>query len=305
MKKIFTILAAVMVATTTLHAELVEEAYEPAPAAATQEENISFAYEAGAEVVSAYLWRGIYNGGLSFQPTASVGFDALDENIQFRFGAWGSVGASDWKFQKGLPLYPDDSNPNTYFVPELDIFGSVQLWGVTLGFTHYYYFGGTPYFAKLEDAGGSQTEIQIGYNTGDLIPGNLYFNWYTMIAGNDVWYDANDVAHRAWSSYIELGYDYTWEDYGLTLGGQIGMSPWKSDVYSNEKFAVVNLGVKLNKEWEFDVVTLDLFAQGTFNPDGLITDKNDPDYNVFRNKAGDDKLYLQKLNGTIGLGIWF
>ena len=27
--------------------------------------------------------------------------------------------------------------------------------------------------------------------------------------------------------------------------------------------------------------------------------------NIFVWEAGDDKLYLQKLNGCIGLGVWF
>lgn len=264
---------------------------------------VNFAYDAGAEIVSAFIWRGQYNGGLSFQPTADIGFNALDENIAFRLGAWGSIGASDWKFRKGLVTYTDadgsEINPNTYFIPEIDIFGSIALWGVTLGFTHYYYFKGTPYFAKLEDDGGSQTEIQVGYNTGSLIPGNLYFNWYTMIAGNDAWYDKNEDAHRAWSSYLELGYDYTFEDHGITIGGQLGMSPWKSDVYSNEKFAVINISLKIDKEWEFNYCTIDLFAQGSLNPDGVNK------YNAYINAAGDEKLYLQKLNGVIGIGFWF
>ena len=69
MKKIFSILAATMMAVTVMAQE--EEASKP----------VSFAYEAGAEIVSAYIWRGQYNGSLSFQPTASVGFDALDEAI--------------------------------------------------------------------------------------------------------------------------------------------------------------------------------------------------------------------------------
>ena len=205
---------------------------------------VEFAYDAGAEVVSSYIWRGQYNGGLSLQPEALVGFNAADEKVQFRIGAWGSIGASDWKFRKGLPN-PDvnDMNPNTYFVPEVDLEASLQLWGLTLGATHYYYFGGTPFFSGLEDDGGSQTEVQIGYNFGTLTKAGLYFNWYSMVAGNDCYYvtDANtgdEVARRAWSSYLELGYSYTWENIGLTLGGELGMSPFASDLYGNSKFAV-------------------------------------------------------------------
>lgn len=77
------------------------------------------------------------------------------------------------------------------------------------------------------------------------------------------------------------------------------MSPWASDLYGNGKFAVTNLSVKLTKEWEFDAVTLDLFAQGMLNPDGIDKD------NAYINAAGDEKLYTQKLNGCIGLGVWF
>jgi len=259
---------------------------------------VNFAYEAGAEIVSTFIWRGQYNGGLSFQPDASIGFDAKDELIQFRFGAWGNVGASDWKFQKGLPE-TEDGNPNTFFVPEVDVYGSLTLWGATVGFTHYYYFGGTPFFSGLEDDGGSQTEIQLGYDFGALTDVGIYLNWYTMIAGNDLRRDDAEAAHRAWSTYIELGYDYTWEKIGLTLGGQIGMSPWESEVYGNKKFAVTNISVRLGKEWTFDPCSIELFAQGTLNPDGLTKE------NVYVDAAGDDKLCTQRLNGAIGFGVWF
>ena len=77
------------------------------------------------------------------------------------------------------------------------------------------------------------------------------------------------------------------------------MSPWESPIYGNDKFAVTNISLKINEEWEFEHVTLDLFAQGSLNPDGINKD------NVFIKASGDEKLYNQKLNGVIGLGIWF
>ena len=66
---------------------------------------VEFAYDAGAEVVSAYIWRGMYNGGLSFQPDLEVGYDG--EHTSFRAGVWANIGASDWGFRKGLPKYFD------------------------------------------------------------------------------------------------------------------------------------------------------------------------------------------------------
>ena len=294
MKKIFTCVIAAMTAMSVM--------------AQDDAETIGFAYEAGAEVVSAYIWRGQYNGGLSLQPEALVGFDALSGAIEFRIGAWGNIGASDWKFRKGLPNPDADGyNPNTYFVPEVDLEASLQLWGLTLGATHYYYFGGTPFFSGLEDDGGSQTEVQIGYNFGTLTKAGLYFNWYSMVAGNDCYYaiDANtgdEVARRAWSSYFEIGYDHTFESIDLTIGAVVGMTPWKSFYTDYEGgFAVNNIALRIGKTWNInDVCDIELFGLGSINTYGINKD------NCFVSEAGDYKLGgVQKLNGTIGLGFWF
>ena len=280
---------------------------------------VEFAYDAGFDVVSAYLWRGQYNGGLSFQPDVEIGYDG--EHTSFRIGAWANVGASDWMFKKGLANYinadGEEVNPNTRFVPEVDIVGSFSLFGLSLGFNHYYYCDGSNFFswknADLFDENGelktsTTTEVWAGYNFEHFFgsKAGAYFNWYSTVAGGDFNYDDEGNARRAWSSYMEVGYQYTFEDAGVTLGAQVGMSPWKSDLYGNEKFAVVNVSAKINKEWEFEHLTLDLYAQGSINPDGLVTDKNDPHYNLLLWKAsGDEKVGVQRLNGCIGVGLWF
>lgn len=265
---------------------------------------VEFAYEAGAELVSAYIWRGMYNGGLSLQPEGLVGFNALDEAIQFRAGVWASVGASDWKF-KTNGLKTDEYNQNTYFMPEVDFIASLSAYGASVGFNEYYY---------CDDGSTHNSEIWFGYNFSHFLGeyAGAYFNWYTVVGGADKVLDTDlkDLIHgqyekQAFSTYIELGYDYTFEDYGLTLGFNMGMSPWASPLYGNEKFAVVNLALNIHKEWEIGPCTLDLFATGSLNPDGMVTDKKDLGYNVFVDAAGDDKLYNQKLNGCIGLGVWF
>lgn len=273
----------------------------------TAKAEVEFAYDAGAEIVSSYIWRGQYNGGLSFQPDIEVGYDG--EHTSFRAGVWGNIGASDWGFRKGLPKYIDEDgaeiNPNTYFVPELDVVLSFSTYGLSVGMNHYYYCDGSNFFSwqsveTLEETGNSSTtEVWAGYNFGDLTKAGLYLNWYTTVAGQDLRYDAEGNAKRAWSSYLEIGYDYTFEDLGLTLGAQVGMSPWESPIYGNEKFAVTNISLKLNKEWEFEHVTLDLFAQGALNPTGINKE------NVFVKASGDEKIGCQQLNGTIGLGFWF
>ena len=271
---------------------------------------ISFGYDAGAEIVTSYIWRGQYNGGLSFQPDLEVGFDA--DHMFFRVGAWANLGASDYVFKKGAASYidpesGDEIDPNTRFMPELDIVGSFGAYGLTVGFNHYYYFGGSNFFSwksvadlDADATNTSTTEVWAGYNLGEMTPVGLYFNWYSTIAGQDLVYDEFGDPKRAWSSYFEVGYDHTFESIGLTIGAVVGMSPWESPIYGNEKFAVNNVSLKLNKEWEIGPLTLDLFAQASVNPDGINKD------NVVLWKAsGDEKLYNQKLNGVVGLGFWF
>ena len=274
MKKVLVLVAAMMVAVMSFAQD--EESAK----------QVEFQYEAGADFVSAYLWRGQYNGGLSFQPEALVGFDALDGAIEFRGGLWASVGASDWQWKadKG------DGTGYTMFMPEVDFMLSCMAYGASVGFNEYYY---------CDDFSSATSEVWFGYNFDYFFGQNAYINWYTMVAGADMNEQEDGSEKRAWSSYLELGYDYTFEDQGITLGAQLGMSPWASDLYGNEKFAVTNISLKINKEWETDVCTVDLYAQGSLNPDGVNTQ------NAFIGKAGEDKLYLQKLNAALGIGIWF
>jgi hypothetical protein len=279
MKKVLVLVAAMMAVVLSAKAE------------------VEFAYEAGADLVSAYLWRGQYNGGLSFQPEGLVGFDANDGNIEFRAGVWANIGASDWMFKKDGLVIPDAYNPNTQFMPEVDFIASVTAYGASLGYNAYYY---------CNDGSNHTSELWVGYNFSHFFGeyAGAYINWYTTIAGGGDLKSAATLLDpfaevQAFSTYIELGYDYTFEDYGLTLGAQVGLSPWESPIYGNDKFACTNLSLKVNKEWEFEYLTLDLYAVGSLNPDGINKD------NVYISAAGDDKLYNQKLNGCIGVGVWF
>lgn len=251
---------------------------------------IDFAYDAGFDLVSTYVWRGQYSGALSLQPTLAVGFNAADDKVQFRVGGWGSIGFGDYMFRKN----------NIIMVPEVDVYATFDIYGLRLGATHYYYFGGTPYFAGVDDDGGSQTEVQAGYDFGVLTPIHLYLNWYTMVAGND----AKSPGTRAFSSYAEIGYRFHF-DHNIMLDLQVGMTPWcgmytgYDDGWKNG-FAVTNVAVRFDKEWELEHCTLDLFAQASVNPYQIDKD-NVFIWDTYDNKCGGQ----QKLNGVIGLGVWF
>ncbi|MCQ2342086.1 MAG: hypothetical protein MJZ75_01140 [Paludibacteraceae bacterium] len=273
-------------------------------AAIVAKAEITLDYTAGAELVSAYLWRGQYNGGLSLQPDLEVGFSG--RHIGLSAGVWGSVGISDWKFQKGLET-EEGYNPNTYFMPELDVIANFSFFGIQVGMTHYQYF-----LPEAKD--NYQTEITLGYNFDDELEIPLYISWNTFVAGDDFngEYDENDEpvldengdpkSKRAFSSYLEIGYDQALPR-NFTLGAKIGMSPWASEFYGNDRFAVVNVSARLEKAWEVGPCEMSIFAEGCLNPYAMRQDKENEYLHI--NAAGDDKLYMQTLNGTVGLGIWF
>lgn len=262
-----------------------------------------FAYEAGAELVSSYLWRGQYNGGLSLQPEVLIGFDT--DHTSFRIGAWANIGASDWKFSS-LKNQTDDAL-KTQFFPEVDIIASLDLWGINIGFNHYYYCEGNFFsFGNINDVKAneysSQTEVLLGYHFETLLDIPLYVNWYTMVSGDDGYLidpeNEESGYKRAFSSYIELGYDIALP-LDITLGLQVGMTPWKS-MYTDYEggFAVNNVSARLDVPFKLGFIELDLFAQGTINTYNMNKDE------LFISGAGEAKTF-QRLNGCIGLGVWF
>ena len=262
---------------------------------------VEFAWGVSADLVSSYLWRGQYLGGLSIQPEVSLGFEG--EHTSLSVGAWGNYGLSDWKFEKG----------STYTVPELDLFVDFGFYGVHVGATHYYYFGGTKFFNGYNDPeeGGSQTEVMLGYNFADELDFGLYVNAYTYILGDDVKRETTllgaEYTKRYFSTYVELGYEIALPlDFTLTPVLGTVINPYSSyadgQTWSDLKhLGFTNLSLRLDKTWEFgDHTSLSVFALGSVNFNDINKD------NLWLNTSGEDKVgYQQKLNGCIGLNISF
>ncbi len=247
-----------------------------------------FEYSVGAELTSAYLWRGARFAGLSFQPCAEMSYAG------FTLGAWGNVGASDWKFTS-----------DTYVVPELDVYLSYSIAGFTASLTHIYYFDSK--YLNFNNAADNwtQTEAMLSYTVSERIP--LTLSWYTQVGGRDNLYDYVDAEgneyvdtdgsgeiedaeitdwKRAFSTYVELSYDFSlpWE---LNLNAAVGVSPWRS-FYSDyeNKFVVNNLTLRLEREWDMDdVCSLSAFVQPMYG---------------FSNSAD-----FSGFNWAVGMGVWF
>lgn len=258
-------------------------------------EKPSFEYSVGAELVSDYVWRGLYNGGLSLQPCVEIGGAGIT------FGLWGNVGFSDWAFNFNNPI----ENEQSYFSPELDLYLSYEISGFSVMATYYHYFN-TNFFNLQNDMGwdANQLELTASYTVSENIP--LTVSWNTVVAGTDGYYTnkagqytepESDAAtdsltlKRAFSSYLEISYmfELPWE---LSLTATAGISPWRS-MYADytQKFTFNNLNLRLEREFDLNVCTLSAFVQPSIN---FIS--------IGENKS---ELWNNNLNCVAGIGIWF
>jgi len=279
MKKIFTLVLAVM-------ATVSSWAYEFP----------GFEWNVGADVTSAYLWRGLNLGGLAIQPDVMIGYGGL------RIEGWANISPKDYTFKE--------------INPELDLSLSYSIAGFTVGATHYYYFDKTKFFdystPTLADyqAGTyatNQTEVFGKFALGDLVEKlPLTVTWSTFVGGDDwkeLYEDAADPdkmtgIKRAYSSYLEVTFDLNLP-LNFTLTPTVGMTPWASMYnFYRDEFSVNNVSLKLN--WELELgnhFALDVYAMGMINTVGIDKTNLIPEIK--------DSYYNQRLNGCIGAGIWF
>ena len=224
--------------------------------------DIGLSFEVGADIVSAYIWRGQYIGGLSIQPSACLSWKGL------YVSGWGNIGADNWTFE----------NLN----PELDITIGYDNYGVKLDLTHLYYFGGEPYFPKggfsvvPTEESSSTMEAHAGFHLGDLVESvPLSIDWYTTIYGEDYYINKEGNPQRAWSTYIEVGYDFNLP-LGLILGTRVGLTPWKGyysnyeEVWKNAKtVAINNFQVKVSRDFELKGISFGIWGECMLNCYGI------------------------------------
>ena len=246
-------------------------------------------WSAGATMTSNYIWRGLYCGGPSLQLDATIGYAGFYANM------WWNVGATDWTF--------------TGFNPEVDLQIGFARWGLNINYLHCFYFDqysdGTPTrffdFSNYPRGGGGTTgEWRISYRVSDRIPLSVLVACRTF--SRDGYYeDASlqlselpmDIEEkgelkRAYSTYIELGYDFDLTQDWL-LAARVGVTPAKS-LYTRFQgdFAVTMLQLKLTKTWKLDYGAMTAFANLMLQPWQVTRD------NLIRpiDEAGNQKLNL-------------
>jgi len=246
--------------------------------------HVGFTWGANADLMSTYMWRGQYVGALSFQAGGNVGYGGAFINF------WWNVGATSWKFN-GL-------------CPEMDSSIGFSRWGFFVLFMHMYYFDtyadGTPTkffdFKNYDPGGGGvTTELRFGYKVSSKIP--LSILWCTRFWGRDGYRNAAGELKRAYSTYIQLGYDFNLP-YEMVLETHVGFTPWKS-CYTGFKgdFAVTCIDVLLRRDWKLtDYCSLRVQTQLMLNP--WRVDKE----NI---KWSCTTPWEQRLNFNVGVGVYF
>lgn len=253
-------------------------------------EEIGLSLEVGADLVSSYLWRGFNLGGMSLQPSVTVWWQGL------YVCGWANIGTDNWAFEE---LYP-----------ELDITIGYDNMGLQVDLTHLYYFGGDPYFPKggfkpmpVDYEASTTMEAHAGFQLGELIENiPLSIDWYTTIYGADFYLDENNNPKRAWSSYLQVGYDFELP-LGMILGARIGVTPWKSsytgygEVWKNAKtVGINNIHLRLEREFELSIISLGVWGECMLN----CYDLNKHNLTTTLENKAD-----QHLNWRIGGSLYF
>lgn len=251
-------------------------------------EELGLTFEVGADWVSSYLWRGQNIGGMAIQPMVSLDWKGL------YVSGWANIGADNWSFEE--------------LSPELDITIGYDNFGLAVDLTHLYYFGGDPYFGKggfkaQEQTTSSTMEVHAGFHVGDLIEKfPLSLDWYTTIYGDDCYQDENGEWHRAWSTYIQVGYQFELP-LGMTLDTRVGITPWRGmysfyeEVWEDAKtVAINNINLRLQREFELKHIYLGVWGEMMLNCYGI--DKTNLTTTL------EDK-ENQRLNWCIGASLYF
>ena len=247
-------------------------------AGAETKKDTLFDWSASATLTSNYIWRGLYVGGPSLQVDATVSYAGVFANM------WWNIGATDWTF--------------TGLNPEVDLTIGYSRWGLTVLYMHMFYFDtyadGTPsrfFDFRNHLKGGTTGEWRVSYRVSDRIPLSCLLAFRTF--GRDG-YEQNGELKRAYSTYIELGYDFDLTHDWL-LAARLGVTPAKS-MYTGYQgdFAVTLVGLNLQKQWNFQHLSISTFANLMLQPwqvtkDNLILPIA---------KAGN-----QKLNLAVGCNI--
>lgn len=187
----------------------------------------------GADVVSSYVWRGQQMSGASIQPCVNVSYKGL------YLEGWGSVAITGEDYK------------------EFDLAVGYTTGGLTFVLTDYWVDYKTGYFHFGAHNTDHVLNASISYDFGPLA-----LTWDTNLTGAD---GVNNEGKRAYSSYIQAAVPFNLG--GLEWTAEVGATPWATDYYLANGFAVCDVSLGVSKEVKItDSYSLPIFAKATWNP---------------------------------------
>lgn len=198
-------------------------------------------FSGGTDLVSTYVWRGVYESGPAFQPVLTLAAG------NFSATAWGSVDFD-----------------NNY--KEMDLTLAYRLGPVTLSLADLYWTGhADDRYWVVDNRSPHRIEVGASWVVSQQVP--LTLSWYTVLFGAA---DRNDKGERAYASYFEAAYPFAVK--GVDLKAGIGIVPWNAAAtyYSGSRnFYVQNVFLNAGKAWSIrgaDGMQIGIFTQLIWNP---------------------------------------
>lgn len=213
----------------------------------SQPEQSRVTFSGGSDVVSGYIWRGVYQAGVSLQPTLAMSIG------NFSATAWGSVDFASTSYK------------------EMDITLAYTLGPVTLSIADLYWEGSSGdrsaisrnYFT-FDNRSPHRVEAGVSWVVSQRVP--LTLSWYTILFGAA---DTNADGERAYGSYFEVAYPFAVK--GVDMKAGVGMVPWNAvGTYGIDRgFYVQNVFLNAGRTWSVgrdEDMNIGIFTNLIWNP---------------------------------------
>lgn len=192
------------------------------------------------DLVSSYIWRGVYEAGPSLQPGLTLGIG------NFTIAAWGSVDFTSSSYKEADLMLSYRLKNITFHLKDLYDEGSASDRNPQISRNYFHFGTDSPH----------RIEAGIEWQVSRKVP--ITLSWYTILFGAR---DVDTRGRRCYSSYVEVAYPFTVKTIDLKTG--VGAAPWKTAGEGGAKgFAVKNVFINAGKLWA--VKSMGSFRIGLF-----------------------------------------
>ena len=203
------------------------------------------------DLVSSYIWRGVYEAGPSLQPGLTLGIG------NFTIAAWGSVDFTSSSYKEADLMLSYRLKNITFHLKDLYDEGSASDRNPQISRNYFHFGADSPH----------RIEAGIEWQVSRKVP--ITLSWYTILFGAR---DVDTRGRRCYSSYVEVAYPFTVKTIDLKTG--VGAAPWKTAGEGGAKgFAVKNVFINAGKLWA--VKSMGSFRIGPFTPLSWCPQKGD------------------------------